>query len=399
LQEATGARIQLPKTDDGPAPVDEDDDMVNVVLEGNPVAIAMARREIDKIANERIGPVTTKLRAVPAEFYPFIAGRHNERVNALEEAHGVQVRVPPYHTWNAQAPPQQPLAGHSPAFLPAAEDNHISVAGDRAAVQAARAEIERFAQELRQQLALRQLSVDRAQHQYVIGDRGITPQDFFANTGCAIVLPGPDEEETITFIGPAEALEAAENRALELATSMQQGTVNIARQGNREHARNVTQYLRDRKELERLEKLHQFHIATTQREDTWNIFFRDGKNAIRARTEINSIIDAHPPTRVSTVEVDPFFHAHIRKEISPKVKKDYGIHLVIPETTDSEMPVILVFEGESGLEPEYQVPRGQPSPSEIAAFQQGLQDARAHIMGILSKQAQIISASIDVPQM
>jgi hypothetical protein len=378
LQEATGARIQLPKTDDGPAPVDEDDDMVNVVLEGNPVAIAMARREIDKIANERIGPVTTKLRAVPAEFYPFIAGRHNERVNALEEAHGVQVRVPPYHTWNAQAPPQQPLAGHSPAFLPAAEDNHISVAGDRAAVQAARAEIERFAQELRQQLALRQLSVDRAQHQYVIGDRGITPQDFFANTGCAIVLPGPDEEETITFIGPAEALEAAENR---------------------EHARNVTQYLRDRKELERLEKLHQFHIATTQREDTWNIFFRDGKNAIRARTEINSIIDAHPPTRVSTVEVDPFFHAHIRKEISPKVKKDYGIHLVIPETTDSEMPVILVFEGESGLEPEYQVPRGQPSPSEIAAFQQGLQDARAHIMGILSKQAQIISASIDVPQM
>jgi hypothetical protein len=180
---------------------------------------------------------------------------------------------------------------------------------------------------------------------------------------------------------------------------MQQGAVNIARQGNREHARNVTQYLRDRKELERLEKLHQFHIATTQREDTWNIFFRDGKNAIRARTEINSIIDAHPPTRVSTVEVDPFFHAHIRKEISPKVKKDYGVHLVIPETTDSEMPVILVFEGESGLEPEYQVPRGQPSPSEIAAFQQGLQDARAHIMGILSKQAQIISTSIDVPQM
>lgn len=373
--------------------------MVNVLLEGNPVAIAMARREIDKIANERMGSVTTKLRTIPAEFYPFISGAHNARADALEQAHGVTVRVPPYHTWTSQAPPQQPLAGHTPAFLPAAGDNHISVAGDRAAVQAARAEIESFAQELRQQLALRQLSVDRAQHQYVIGNRGITPQDFFASTGCAIVLPGPDDEEAITFIGPADALEAAENRALDLATSMQQGAVNISRQGNREHARNVTQYLRDRKELERLEKLHQFHIATTQREDTWNIFFRDGKNAIRARTEINSIIDAHPPTRVSTVEVDPFFHAHIRKEISPQVKKDYGVHLVVPEAADSEMPVILVFEGENGLEPEYQVPRGQPSPSEIAAFQQGLQDARAHIMEILSKQAQITSTSIDVPQM
>jgi rRNA processing protein Krr1/Pno1 len=399
LQEATGARIQLPKTEDTPAQVDDDDDTVDVILEGNPVAIAMARRDISKIANERMGPVNTKLRTIPAEFYPFIAGAHNAQANALEEAHGVQIQVPPYHTWSAQRPPQQPLAGHTPAFVPAAGDNHISVAGDRAAVQAARTEIERLAQELRQQLALRQLSVDRAQHQYVIGDRGISPQDFFAATGCAIVLPGPADEETITFIGPAEALEAAENHALELATSMQQGAVNIARQGNREHARNVTQYLRDRREIERLEKLHQFHIATTQREDTWNIFFRDGKNAIRARTEISNIIDAHPPARVSTVEVDPFFHAHIRKEISPKVKKDYGVHLVVPEATDSEMPVILVFEGESGLEPEYQVPRGQPSPAEIAAFQRGLQDARAHIMEILSKQAQIISRSIDVAQM
>jgi rRNA processing protein Krr1/Pno1 len=399
LQESTGARIQLPKTEDTPAAVGDDDDTVDVVLEGNAASIFLARNEIAKIANERMGPVNTKLRTIPAEFYPFIAGAHNATANALEEAHGVQIRVPPYHTWTAQRPPQPPLAGHTPAFLPAAGDNHISVAGDRAAVQNARAEIERLTQELQQQLALRQLSIDRAQHQYVIGDRGISPQDFFAATGCAIVLPGPSDEELITFIGPADALEAAENHALELATSMQQGAINIARQGDREHARNVTQYLRDRKEIERLEKAHQFHISTPPRADAWNIFFRDGKNAIRARTEISGIIDAHPPTRVSTVEVDPFFHAHIRKEISPKVKKDYGVHLVVPEASDSETPVILVFEGDSGLEPDYQVPRGRPSPAEIAAFKQGLEDARAHILDLLSKQAEIITASIDVPQM
>jgi rRNA processing protein Krr1/Pno1 len=392
----------MPKMEDTPAPVDEDDDLVDVVVEGNPIAIAMARRAIAKIANERIATVNTKLRTIPAEFYPFIAGPHNTRANALEEAHGVQIRVPPYHTWTAQRPPQQPLAGHTPAFLPAAGDNHISLAGDRAAVQAARAEIELLTQELRQQLALRQISVDKPQHQYVIGERGITAQDFFAATGCAIVIPGPADEEMITFIGPADQLEAAENHALDLATSMQQGSVSIARQGNREHARNITQYLQDRKEIERLEKLHQFHIATppsSERADTWNIFFRDGKTAIRARTEISSIVDAHPPSRVSTVEVDPFFHAHLRKDISPRVKRDYGVHLVVPEASDSETPVILVFEGESGLEPEYQVPRGHPSPEEIKAFQQGLQDARSHILEILSKQAQIISTAIDVPQM
>lgn len=398
MQETTGARIQLPKTEDTPAATDDDDDTVDVTLEGNPVAMEMATQLIGKIADERMGPINLKLRNIPAEFYPFIAGVNDENADAWEKAHDVQVQIPSYHTWTSQPPPQQPAEGKAPAFVKAAEDNHISITGDRAAVQNVRAEIERLADQFKQELALRQLSVDRAQHQYVIGDRGISPQEFFATTGCAIILPGPADQEAITFIGRAEALEAAENHALELATSLQQGTVPIARQGNREHARFITQYLRDRREIERLEKEHQTHIATPPTADSWTMFYRNGKNAIRARTEISSIIDAHPASRLSTVAVDPFFHAHIRKEISPKVKEDYGVHLVVPEGNDSESPVILVFEGDGGLQPDYQVPRGQPSPAEIAAFKQGLEDARAHILEILSKQAQIISSSIDVPQ-
>jgi hypothetical protein len=80
------------------------------------------------------------------------------------------------------------------------------------------------------------------------------------------------------------------------------------------------------------------------------------------------------------------------------VKKDFGVHLLTPPS-EADTAVLLVFEGDAGLEPEYQMPRGQPSPEEIRAFQQGLADAQKHILDIISAQAEIKSISIDVPHM
>lgn len=368
--------------------------MVDVVVEGNQVAILMARQAITQIANQHQATVNTKLRTIPAEFYPFIANR-------LEESPGVQVRVPPYHMWTSQPPPQD---GESPVFLPAASDNHISLAGDRASVQAARTTIEDIAQQLRQQLAVQRIPIERAQHQYVIGDRGISPEDFYAATSCAIVLPGPAvpaEEFMITIIGPADHLEGAEQHAIKLADSVRQTSFKIARKetGGSDHAQNLTQYLRDRKEIERLETLHKFHIATD--EDTWSILYREDNSraAMKGKSEITSIVAAHPTSRFSTVDVDPFYHQYLRKHVSQRVKKDYGVHLVAPESETGKLPVVLVFEGENGSDPEYQIPRVKPSREEEAAFKQGLADAERIIMELLSKQAQIVSERIDIPKM
>ena len=391
--------------EDSPTQADDEDDDILVMLEGNPIAILMARDSINKIASERSAAVHSKLRTIPAEFYPFIGAR----ANALEETHGIQIRVPPHHTWTTQPPPQKPRQGQAPAFIPAAGDNHITLAGDRAAVQAARAEIERLADELRQQLILDEMRIPRGQHQYIIGDRGIPAQEFFANTGCAIILPAGDDEENITIIGPsADKVSDALDQAMTLASNVQSASFDISRLhrnvpgGVRVHARNITQYLRDRKELDRIEKLHHTHIVTpfdAEGAAPWELYYRDGKNNLKAQSEIASIVNAHPPSRMATLPIDPFFHAHIKKDITPRVKKDYGVHVVVPDASESSDPVLLVFEGEGGLEPEYQVPRGQPSPAEIKAFQQGLEDARKHILEIISAQAQIISTSIDVPQM
>lgn len=405
IQEATGARIQLPKDDGKRVADDDDDEDIMVTIEGTPFAISLAVASINKTLNERSSTVNSKVKNIPAEFFPFISGCNDEKLHALEEAHKVQIRVPSYHTWTSQAPPR-PSEGKPLNFQAAAADNFISVAGDRAGVQAARADIERFAQELQQQLILEQFYLTKGRHQYIIGNRGIPAQDFFAKTGCAIILPDGDEDEISVIGSSPEEVQAAIDHAMELAGGMQSSSFDISRahrnaEDPRLHARNVTQYLRNRKEIERIEKLHDTHIVTptnSKGADPWELFYRHGPNNIKAQSEIASIVNAHPPTRFATVKVDPFYNLFLEKHISPVVQKDYGVHVVVPASNEVGAPVLLIFEGEQAEDTDYKVPRGQPSAAEVKAFKQGLDDARKHILELITAQAEIASTSIDVPK-
>ncbi|KAL1857008.1 hypothetical protein VTK73DRAFT_8150 [Phialemonium thermophilum] len=409
LQEKTGARIQLPKVDESQeAPEDDDDDRtIDVIVEGNALSAATAREEILKIAGERASSVSTKIKGIPAEFYPFLAGPRNSLAHNLEERNGVQIRIPPHQVWWSQPPPRAPAPGQPPVFGSGANDNPIQLAGDRAAVQAARAEIERRVEELRRQLSLGQLSIPRGRHQFIIGDRGIPVDAFFEDTGCAIILPSAEDDDNVTVIGPSSQIEAALEKAMDLATTMQCSNIDISRfhrqapGGAAAHARNVTRYLRHRREIERLEKLYNVHFNTPFTEEgalPWELYSRDGKSAIRAQSEIKGIVDSHPPSRISTLAIDPFFHQYLRSEVNPRVHKDFGVHLVVPEGNESDAPVLLVYEGLQSPDGPYEVPRSQPTPDEVRTFEQSLRDAHRHILDIINNQETIVSTSIDVPQ-
>jgi hypothetical protein len=406
LQERTGARIQLPKAEDGAAPMGDDEDGdIYVTVEGNAISAAAARDQIRKIVLERGATANARLRNVPAEFYPFLAGPANSLVSDLERR-GVQVRIPPHKGFSSQPPPAAPAPGQRPVFQPAADDSHIQLAGDRMAIQAARQEIERQVEELHRQLMLEQLSIQRGRHQFIIGDRGVPVDDFFEETGCLIILPTDEDDDMITIIGPDDKLAGASDKAIDLAMNMQSSNIDISRfhrqapGGASQHARNLTRYLRQKKELERLEKQHSVHINTPFSDDgvlPWELYSRDGKNAIRAQSEIKNIVDGHPPSRMGAVPVDPFFHQFLRSDVQPRVRQDYGVHMVVPEATEGDAPVLLVFESLDAPEP-YQIPRAQPTEAEVQAFAQGIRDAQQHILDLINKQEAIKSESIDVPQ-
>ncbi|KAH6608588.1 hypothetical protein Trco_001934 [Trichoderma cornu-damae] len=408
LQEKTGAKIQLPKADENQAVDDEDDEaLIDVTVEGNPHSAAYAQNEILKIVGERAANVQTKVRGIPTAFYPFIAGPANSLAQAMEEANGVQVRVPTHQLFSSAPLPVAPAPGQRPVFAPAgADDEHILLAGDRAAVQKARAEIERHAAELQKQLEAEQLSIQRGRHQFIIGQRGIPMEDFFNETGCAILFPSDEDEDMITVVGPPSQVQAGLERAMDLAMGMQMSNIDISRShrnapgGAAAHAANITRYLRQRKEIERLEKLYSTHINTPFSQDgalPWELYSREGKNAIRAQSEITAILNGHPPSRMQTVSVDPFFHQHLRNDVTPRVKKDFGVHVVVPDSSEVDVPVLLVFEGPDPAEGAYQPPRVKPTDVEARAFKQALDAAQNHILGLINKQEELVSESLDVP--
>lgn len=384
---------------------DDEDATIDVIVEGNALSAALAREAINKIAGERSANVSTKLKSIPAEFYPFIAGPNNRLATALEAEHGIQIRVPPHQPW-APSVPQAPAAGQKPTFTPPTNDNYIQLAGDRAAVQTARAAIERQVQELQNQLHLDQVEIRQGTHQFIIGERGVPTEDFFADTNCIVVLPSSPGIDTVTVIGRAEDVNAGLEKAMDLATQVHTSVFDVAKHhshasgGAPIYSRDISRYLRQRNEIERLEKLYHIHINTPFSEgivSPWELYAREGKNALKAQKEMSSIINSHPPSRLATIPVDPFFHAYLRSDITPKVQNEFGVNLVVPDATEGDLPVLLVYEGSTTPREQYQVPQKAPSPSELKEFQQGLSEARKHILELLGKQEQISTATLEVP--
>lgn len=404
IQERTGARINLPKLDEAKVDPDDDDAQITVEIEGNTVSAASAREEILKIVNERYANTQTKLRGIPIEFYPFIAGPRDSRVRALEAENGVSIKVPRQSLWTSQPIPAIPEAGQPLTFPTDEIEEFITLTGDRAAVQKTRADIEQLARDLQHQLRLDQFSVQHGRHQFIVGKQGIPIEDFFADTECSLLLPANAEEDLVTVIGPPERVPNALEKAMDLALGMQCSNFDISRfhrnapNGAAVHARNVTRYLRARREIARLEAAYQAHINTPSSEQgalPWEIYSRDGKNSIRAQSEITAIMNGHPPSRIASVPVDPFFHAHLSKDVSPRLRSDYGVHIVVPEASEAGLPVLLVYEGRSDAP--FEAPKTAPSEDEVKIFQQGVKDAEKHITDLINKQERIESISIGVP--
>ncbi|KAJ5329746.1 K Homology domain type 1 [Penicillium brevicompactum] len=389
IQSRTGARVQVPRAEANAPADDDDDDTIDILIEGDAVAAEMARREIEAIVKERGSSMSFKLKT----FFPFIAGAHDANLRAIEERTKAQISVPRYDTWSSQPPPQEANPGQ--VQFVACPDKHISISGERAAAQEARAEIERLAAQLRQQLTLRQLAINRGQHQFILGNEADALHKFIAQTGCAVVLPpASDDSEFLTVTGPLDQIEAGIEHAMDLATSMQMASIDLSRQhptapaGPHAHASALSQYLRRRQVIKELESTYDAHIALPPA----LVDPLPGKFTLAtARTP-----SALPPSRLRHVPVDPYFHQYLRNRSASTLQGDYGVHLMVPDDIEST-EVVLVYEGPSATAARFEVPRQRPTPADIAAFEKGLEEAQQFLLAALGDQNDIVSESIAIP--
>ncbi len=359
----------------------------------------MARREIDAIVNERTSTVNLRLKDIPAEFYPFLAGPNNVHAEKLMQDRDVNIQIPHYHTWRSQAPPQA-ARNQAPLFVPQA-NFPIQISGDRVAAQQIQAELERRVQHLHQQLAVEQRSIERGRHQFIVGDRGGSLHDFLEETGCSIVLPpNTEDSETVYIVGPPSKLEQGINKLEDLAASMTMATADAAREHKgpnaQAHAHNLTQYLRQRQVLAELERQHEASIVApidSEGPTGWEIYARNGKNSMKARGDVISVFASHPPTRFATIDVDPFYHTFLKQRNAPRIRQDHGVFMLFPDEAKESSELILVFE-DNGPSDQYSIPRGAPSSADVKAFQKALQQAQKLIQDLTSNQPPIQSQNL-----
>ncbi len=407
ISQRTGARIHIPKNEELSLSHLEDDDSVtiDVAIEGDKFAAEWARSEIEGIVNERTSTVAIRLRNIPAEFFPFIAGPHNSGISALESNGQLKVEVPHYYRWSQQ-PPAPPLSPDKiPQFMPDIT-KYIRISGDRLAAQEARTAIERQVEHLRHQITLSHLAISRGQHQFILGENGSSLHDFLDETGCAVILPpGSDDTEVLYVTGPHDKIELGIEKVMNLATVMQMSSIDIARQhanapiGPQAHARALTRYLQQRRAIEQLEKQYDLHIILPTAQEgpmNWEVYSKDGKNTIRARSDIMNMINAYPPARIRHVKADPFYHQYLQNNGAKLIRDDFGVHLLSLNEMNQNSEVVLVYEGIGLLQAEYQSPKQRPSPSEVAEFEKFLDNAQAHILSLLEDQEELDAASVEV---
>lgn len=382
----------MPKAGTGPA--DDDDELVDIEIEGNPVAVVLARNALETIVSQRTSTVNLKMKDVPAELFPHLAGPRSSRIESLVTDRDVRVKVPHYHTWQSQ----QPSGDHATALRPQ-EGLHIQISGERDAARQLQAELERQVKELQAVLALQQIPIEQARHQFISGDQGDALHDFFEETGCSIVFPPSTEDtEMITIVGPADRLEAGVNKAMDLASNMYMQSVDVARQHPGAHSQDLARYLRQRQALAQFENQYEAQVVLPQSEtpEPWQIFARDPKNAMRARTDIVNLVSGHPPARFRNVAVHPFYQRELQNQQMQSVRDQHGIHVVLPDDTDSDQ-VLLVFEGAAAAD-EYTLPRKQPTSTEAAEFEKALGEAEAFLLDLIGAQEDIVSRSVEAPQ-
>lgn len=402
LQKSTGARINVNKSTQRSANLD-DDDLVDVEIQGNSVTTALAEQEIQAIVRERTSTVNLRLRDIPPELFPFIAGPHGQHISPLEDGRDVRVRIPHYHTWDVQ-PPAQASSPSQPVKFQPQDGYHIVVSGDREAAQQVQTEIQRRAAELQLMLTTSPLDVEREKHRFILGEGASSLQDFLQETNCSVILPPPsDDSETLTVVGPPEHIDAAVNKVMDLALSMAMTSVDISRQHPnaprtaQAHARDVGRYLQQREALQRLEQLHEANIVVPDNASPWQIYSRDGKNGMRARKEIADLVGAQVPARYRTIDnVHPFYQQHLQQQHAQLVRDQYGVHLMVAEPEMEDSPLLLVYEGLGDIE-SYEFPRSKPTPEDVASFEESLAEAENYIAKLMEGQGEVVHGTIDAP--
>ncbi|KAK6507875.1 hypothetical protein TWF481_006296 [Arthrobotrys musiformis] len=397
----TGCRVQIPQVEETEGvddPFAEEEPMVEISLEGDVDAIRMALQEINQIVGQKTSHVNVKLpfTTFPGQYFPFLAGPHNARISELEEGKDLKIRIPIYHTSESSKEFSEPPVP-------------IILSGERSAVQEARAILEKRAQKIRDDFQSISINIPKPQHRFLVGDKGKTIGDILSESGCSVVVPPAHiQYDSVLVIGPRDQIGNGVTTVMNKANSMSFDSLDIARAHaialssdvarQRQHARDLARYFRKIKEIQRLENELEVQISIPKTDvlydpNTGVVFEIIGKLAEsvkKAKMGVINIVNAHPPSRLSYVDIDPLLHRHIigaKGRNLQKIKDDHGVEVLFADEDDQDSEVVLVYGGTTGTEV-------APQPQTAA---EALETVKELLLKIASDQADLKSKVLNIP--
>lgn len=195
LEASTGTKISLPNLND---------DSEVVTITGAREGIEKAEHELKLIVADQSKKCQDTVK-IPKHYHQFVTGANNELLVQLCEETGAKVNVPPQSV----------------------KKNEIHISGEKEAVAAAKARIEKLHEQLEKTCKTVSVEVPKAQQKYVIGAKGATIQAIFRDTGVYVEVPPMDANtDSITLRGPHDKMGAALAMVYEKANSVRSVVIN-----------------------------------------------------------------------------------------------------------------------------------------------------------------------------
>jgi len=312
LEQRSGARITLPKTDST--------DLIKI--KGSGEAISQAIHEIQLISAEALSKCKEVI-SIEREYHAFISGPFNETLNQLQQETGAKINIPPF-TFNK---------------------SDIVITGDQNAIQAAKERIYEIYNNKKQNCEKIPIVIKKCQHKYIIGQKGCVLNEIFKTTGVSIEMPTDPESEQIILRGERDKIGSALNVLYDKAHSEIDLTIS-AKSWIQRHLIGV--------KGSRLQTLQvnfpNVHVSFSADDDMIKLHGPRQETERAKQILLDEIDSVTQQYKIKEIKVDPAYHRYIIGKGGMQIKKireQTGAQINIPNLPDanSQNSNIITIEG------------------------------------------------------
>ncbi|KAK9719344.1 hypothetical protein K7432_004879, partial [Basidiobolus ranarum] len=358
----SGARIQLPRREEDDDHSDEEDSFTDITITGDVDGVKMAKSEIEKIVSEKTSKTTMRITHIPSEYYPLIAGPHNNFIQNLTEQMGVKVHIPPFISSEDEE---------------SNVDKSILVAGDKSIIQSVVDIIGNLYEDLQRTTKTMLVNIPKRQHKYLIGPKGANLQEILEVTGCFVELaPASDPSEEVTIRGPEAKLVEALTFVMDKANSTHVDVIDLSKMhvvdNPVQYARNALKYFLNRSKLRKIESDCHVQIMFPKANQmdknvTLELVGKYRSHVEKSKQQVMELAIALLPAYISTCRIPAHLHRHIvgrKGQNIQRIKETHGVDVIVPDEQNDSDEVLIVYESNPEVE------AAQDKRSKILAVQE-----------------------------